>query len=234
MIAFQPTTTDIFWEGVDAFHSLTPHYVESGIYGYYEITSSSFLVKPLLAPGKTAAELRVILAPLFTKLNSIGVPYTSSITEYPTFLAGYKALFDGEPAGTSIYTSSRIILKKNLVANPTGVTQAFRVVAEGGLEIIGHIVAPGQFGGVLAETSVNPIWKDALLLPLYNFVWNGTETEDQKWAVIRKMQNVYDQALKDVSPGSGTYINEVRVHIITWSSEQLQPTNSGGATGECL
>lgn len=211
VITFQPTTTDLFWKGVDAFHSLSPGYVEAGLYAYYEITASSFLAKPLIGIGKTAAEMKVILAPLFAKLNAIGIPYTSVITEYPTFLAGYNALFDGEGAVSTLYTSSRLIQKKHVVANPTGVTQAFRTVAEDGLVIIGHIVAPGEFGGVLAETSVNPIWKDALLLPLYNVYWTGNETESQKWDVILRMRNVIDKAFKDISPGSGTYINEVRI-----------------------
>lgn len=209
VITFQPTTTDLFWKGVEAFHSLAPSYVEAGLYGYYELTSSSFLAKPLLSAGKSAAELAVTLAPLFARLDSIGVPYTSAITEYPTFLAGYNALFDGEPAGADMYTSSRMIQKHHVVADPVGVTNAFRVAAEGGLFIIGHIVAPGQAGGVLAETSVNPIWKDALLLPLYNSFWTGSETEAQKWDVILKTRNVFDKAFKDVSPGSGTYLNEV-------------------------
>lgn len=210
VITFGPTTTDLFWKGVDAFHSLSPSYVEAGLYGYYELTSSSFLAKPLLGVGKTAAELKVILAPLFAKLDAIGIPYTSAITEYTTFLAGYNALFDGEPAGSSLFTSSRMVQKQHVIANPTGVAQAFRTAAEAGLIIIGHIVAPGQFGGVLAETSVNPIWKDALLLPLYDHLWTGSETEDQISSVILQIHNVVDKAFKDVTPGSGTYLNEVR------------------------
>lgn len=209
VIAFQPTTTDIFWKGVEAFHSFAPSYASAGLYGYYEITAASFLAKPVLGVGKSAAELKVIMAPLFAKLDSIGVPYTSAITEYTTFLAGYNALFDGEPAGGLLYTSSRMVQTKHIVTNPASVTQAFRTVAEGGLLIISHIVAPGQAGGVLAETSVNPIWKDALLLPLYNYFWTGTETEAQKLDVITQVHNVYDKTFKDATPGSGTYLNEV-------------------------
>lgn len=210
VITFQSTTPDIFWEGVDAFHSLSPSYVEAGLYGYYEIIDGVFLVKPLLGLDMSAAELGVILAPLFAKLDAVGVPYTSSITEYPTFLEGFLALFDGEAAGVPMYLSSRLIQKHHVVADSAGVTSAFRLAAESGLIIISHIVAPGQAGGVLAETSVNPIWKDGLLLPLYNSFWTGKETEAEKWEVILKTRNVFDKAFKDVSPGSGTYINEVR------------------------
>lgn len=210
VIAFQPanTTTEIFWEGVEAFHSLTPSFVEAGLYGYYEMVDGSFLVKPLIGADMSAAELEVILAPLFAKLDSIGVPYTSAITEYPTFLEGYNALFDGEPGGSSMYVSSRLIQKQHIVADPAGVTNAYRLAVEGGLMIVGHIFEPGQ-AGVLAETSVNPVWKDAVLFPMYISFWTGNETEAQKWDVISKTRNVFDKAFKDVTPGSGTYLNEV-------------------------
>lgn len=211
VITFLPTTTDLFWKGVDAFHLLSPSYAEAGLYAYYELTAGSFLVKPLLGVGKTAAEMKVILAPLFAKLNDIGIPFTSAITEYKTFLAGYNALFDGEPGGSKLFSSSRMIQKKHIAANPTGVTQAFRTAAEGGLIIIGHIIAPSQFGGVLAETSVNPIWKDALLLPLYDHIFTDAETTSQRLDAIFQISNVIDKVFKDVTPGSGTYLNEVRI-----------------------
>lgn len=102
-----------------------------------------------------------------------------------------------------------MVQSKHVVSNLAGVMQAFRTAAEGGLLIVSHIIAPGQAGGVLPETSVNPIWKDALLLPLYNYFWIGDETEQQELDVITQIHNVFDKLFKDATPGSGTYLNEV-------------------------
>lgn len=211
---YTKTTPDTFWAGVDAFHSFAPTFGDASIYGYYEMSANTFFAKPLLAPGKTLEELTVIVAPLLAKLDSLGVPYTSNITIHPTFIAGYKALFDGESAGVNMLTSSRMILREHVVANHTALTRVFRNAAEEGYYFIGHLIAPGVNGGVKPETSVNPIWKNGLLLPLYNHFWNGSETEDQKWAVIDHTLDVIDAGFKKISPGSGTYLNEVCVVIV--------------------
>ncbi|KAF8254011.1 FAD/FMN-containing isoamyl alcohol oxidase-like protein MreA [Wilcoxina mikolae CBS 423.85] len=216
---YTETTNDTFWAGIDAFHSFAPSFGDASIYGYYELSDTKFFIKPLLAPGKTLQELTAIVAPFLAKLDALGVPYTSSITEHPTFKAGYDALFDGEGAGTNMLTSSRMILRDHVAANHTAVTKAFRRAAEEGYYFIGHLIAPGVNGGVKPETSVNPIWKDGLLLPLYNHFWNGSETEDQKWAVIDHTLNVIDAGFKEVSPGSGTYLNEANIYEPNWAND---------------
>ncbi|KAH8152823.1 uncharacterized protein LAJ45_03049 [Morchella importuna] len=215
---YDKTTPEIFWEGINIFHSFAPQYAEAGIYGYYEINANSFLLKPLLATGKTTSELTEILSPLFTSLDTLGVPYTATITTYPTFLSGYNSLFDGEAAGLNMFTSSRLILHEHVIANHTAVTQAFRLTTEAGLGIIGHLVAPGQFGGVLEETSVNPIWKTGLLLPLYNHFWLGNETDSDFLEGLDLIADV-DAAFKEVSPGSGTYVNEANAYDPDWAKE---------------
>jgi len=145
----------------------------------------------------------------FAKFDELGVKYTSNITTHSTFLEGYKALFDNETVGGNMLTSSRLILREHVETNNSAITMAFRHGADQGYYFIGHLIAPGQFGGVSVETSVNPVWKKGLLLPLYNIFWNGTETREQQWAVIRNAIDNVGAVFKDVSPGSGTYINEV-------------------------
>jgi hypothetical protein len=202
-------TPDTYWAAVEAFHSFTPSFADAGIFGYYELGNQSWFIKPLVGPGKTVEEMTAVMAPMVTKFDELGVKYTSNITMHSTFLEGYEALFDPEIPGTNMLTSSRLILREHVEANSSAITAAFRNGADQGYYFIGHVVAPGQFGGVSAETSVNPVWKKGLLLPLFNILWNGTETQEQQWAVIRNTINNVDAAFKGVSPGSGTYINEV-------------------------
>ena len=209
VLSFTVSDQNIFWKALDAFHEFAPTLADEGIFGYYEISSRSLSIKPLFAPGKTQAELTALIAPLLAKFDALRQQYTSQVTSYPNFLAGYKALFDDEFVGGNMFTSSRLILREHVEKNHTAVTQAFRNAADAGLFIVGHLVAPGVFGGVKDETSVNPVWKKALLLPLYNANWQGNENEAQKWALIRKMIDETDAPFKAVSPGSGTYLNEV-------------------------
>lgn len=200
---------DTYWAAVEAFHSFAPSFADAGIFGYYELNKQLWFIKPLIAPHKTLSELAAIMAPMMAKFDELGVKYTSNITTHSTFLEGYEALFDPEGAGANMFTSSRLFLREHVEGNNSAITAAFRNGAEQGYHFIGHVVAPGQFGGVSKETSVNPIWKKGLLLPLYNYMWNGTETQEQKWAVIQNLIDNVDTEFKDASPGSGTYINEV-------------------------
>lgn len=157
----------------------------------------------------------MILAPFFAALDAEGVPYTSEITEHASFLEGYNALFDGEAAGVSMFMSSRLILREHVEKNVTAVTEAFRAAAEGGRLIIAHIIAPGRFGGVGAETAVNPVWKRGLLLPLYIMPLTG---EEEPWEVIRETLRV-DEGFKRVSPGSGAYLNEANIYEPEWRND---------------
>lgn len=88
--------------------------------------------------------------------------------------------------------------------------------------IIGHMVGPGQNGGV--RNAVNPAWKTGILLPLTNrLVTTNTTLES---AIVDQIP--LDNALKAASPGSGTYLNEVRTLLICLSqSESAQ-------IGKCL
>ena len=211
VLGFNSTSTapETFWAGIDAFHAFAPTLADAGIFGYYEVTSASFLAKPLLAPGMSRAKLAALTAPLLSWLDALGVAYTANTSSHRTFLDGYRALFDGESAGVNMLMSSRLIQRRHVVANASAVTAAFRLAADSGQQIIGHLIAPGNAGGVGADTSVNPVWRDGLLLPLYLHFWTGAETEAQKLAGIDRMLNVVDRAFKDASPGSGTYLNEV-------------------------
>ncbi|KAI5805293.1 FAD binding domain-containing protein [Peziza echinospora] len=219
VLSFTVSDQNIFWKALDAFHEFAPTLADEGIFGYYEISSRSLSIKPLFAPGKTQAELTALIAPLLAKFDALRQQYTSQVTSYPNFLAGYKALFDDEFVGGNMFTSSRLILREHVEKNHTAVTEAFRNAADAGLFIIGHLVAPGVFGGAKDETSVNPVWKKALLLPLYNANWQGNENEAQKWALIRKMIEETDAPFKAVSPGSGTYLNEANIYEPDWQND---------------
>jgi hypothetical protein len=184
---------------------MSPNFTAQNMYAYYEIMNGYMYLKPLLAPGKSAAQLNTIMAPLIARWKALGVNYTATVSEYPTFLTAYKNLFDGEPAGAQQFVSSRIFGKDHIQANNAGITAAFRKLAEGGLYIIGHMVSPGVNGG--ANNAVNPIWKKATLLPLTNQFMQSSQTIES--AIASQVQ--YDNALKAVSPNGGTYLNEVRL-----------------------
>jgi hypothetical protein len=81
-------TTDsaLFWKAVDAFHGLANHYVDHGIFVYYELMELRLHIQPIVAPNMTAAQLTEVLKPLFDKLDTLRVPYSTSTKEFSNFL----------------------------------------------------------------------------------------------------------------------------------------------------
>jgi len=194
-------TPDTYWAAVEPSTSLP-----------YLLPMLAYLIKPLLAPGKTVEEMAAVVAPMIAKFDELGVKYTSDIT-HSTFLEGYEALFGPEVPGVNMITSPRLTPREHAEADSSAAAAAPRNGADKGHYSVGHAAAPSQFGGVSTDTSVDPVRKKGLLLLLYNILWNGAETQEQQWAVIRDTINNVDATFKDVSPRSGAYINEVYAAI---------------------
>jgi hypothetical protein len=114
------------------------------MYAYYSLSGGRFLLKPLLAPGKTAAQLSVAIAPLLANLDAQAVNYTIEVSEHPTFLAGYRALFDNETAGGTFLTSSRLFQKDHVRNNNSAITAAMRSLVDGGLVCIVFLSAVNE------------------------------------------------------------------------------------------
>lgn len=60
-----------------------------------------------------------------------------------------------------------------------------------------------------ADSAVNPIWREGVLLPLYNAFVQAGASEAEKQRVIKETNEVYDRAFKEATPGGGGYVNEV-------------------------
>lgn len=98
------TNETLFWEAVTTFHSYANHFVDSGLYGYYELGSLSLHIQPLVAINQTTAQLDAILTPLFTDLTTLGLPYSTTTKTFPTLHDLYLDLFQDEGAGSSAIT----------------------------------------------------------------------------------------------------------------------------------
>ncbi|RPA75184.1 FAD binding domain-containing protein [Ascobolus immersus RN42] len=206
---------DRFWSAIGAFHAAGPTWVENGLFGYYEINPGQFTLQPLLAPNKTQAELQRLTEPFLQNLRNQGINLTPRYHEHSNFLASYNALFAGEGSGVSMLTSSRLILKSHIRNNNAAVTNAFRRTVEGGRFIVGHMVGPPPY----ADSAVNPIWREGVLLPLYNAFVQAGASEQEKQRIIQETNNVYDKVFKDATPGGGGYVNEGNIFDPNWKQE---------------
>ncbi|CAH0021026.1 unnamed protein product [Clonostachys rhizophaga] len=196
--------TELFWRAVDAFHGLANHYVDNGMFGYYELSELNLHVQPLMAPRMTAAELNKALEPLFEKLEKLNVPYTTYTKEYDTFFNLYKDL---------LY---------DIEENHDELIKAFRTATtipgwqEPGV-MFGHIVGPGV-GNPNPDNAIHPGWRNASSFSISSAFLPLGASKDLMAAGRSTITNIVDAALIKASPRGGSYVNEGDIEQPGWQS----------------
>lgn len=206
------TNTTLFWQAVTAFHSRANYFVDNGLYVYYELFAAVQLrVHPFVAIGKTPAQLAAILQPLFTDLDNLGVPYTTSTQTFSTFYDLYIAMFEGEVAGNSALTGGWTMAKTDVANNHPAIIEAFKTVLDNGAFMVGHMWNAGQGlpQSEWANSAVNPRFravsdKIITILPI-----GGNAPLSAKEEAQSRLTNVVDASLRAASPNGAAYINEV-------------------------
>lgn len=209
-IAFNEPDPEKFWKGFNAFYQDAINYMDNELYIFSIMSQGVFNTAPILGPGKTLAQLQALFAPLVSRLDTIGVNYTIATAEYPSLVEMHKAQFPFlDIAGTGMITGSRIMPRESVAANLTKILDAYRRGAEAGLVFLGYMLHSGGPGGHMTDNAINPAWRDAILVPLYNGNLLGNETEAQLDAVIN-LVNTQTTKFAEFTPGGGSYLNEVR------------------------
>jgi len=191
-----------------------PH-ADAGTYGYFTILPAGadlvFNMQPLFAPNQTSAQLNTLLTPLFTALQSLNVPFSPKITQYKGFYPAWQAQFPLEPmSDVQGATASRLFPRSNF-ASETGRNITFGVIQEAvnaGGTIIAFNMAPTLARGGNPDNAVNPAWRNSVLHAITGRQWGVKATAQDVLAARTSLTNVTMQRWRDVTPGSGSYLNE--------------------------
>ena len=206
---------DRFWKAVRAcVDRFIPH-ADAGTYGYFTILPAGadlvFNMQPLFAPNQTSAQLNTLLTPLFTALQSLNVPFSPKITQYKGFYPAWQAQFPLEPmSDVQGATASRLFPRSNF-ASETGRNITFGVIQEAvnaGGTIIAFNMAPTLARGGNPDNAVNPAWRNSVLHAITGRQWGVKATAQDVLAARTSLTNVTMQRWRDVTPGSGSYLNE--------------------------
>jgi hypothetical protein len=226
--------SDTYWSMLANFHNQLPELSEAGGMGYYYMTPNNsatqsdpalrgMLSGVWLFPKQTETQMKAALEPLTDKILASVVTgadaivpgnYTASL---PNFITAWLVLSPAEAvSGGGKYDSrlgSRLLDRKALKTDSAGLATALRKANPIPSEtFLGHVVAgkavanpPGGIPG--GSNSVLPAWRKAynhLVLPRSWPVFNNTA----KIFVTDQLRNVQVQALKDLAPDTGAYVNE--------------------------
>ncbi|KAK3297304.1 uncharacterized protein B0H64DRAFT_122287 [Chaetomium fimeti] len=215
------TNATLFWEAVRIFHGYSTYFVDNDLYVYYELGTAgqNLHVHPFVGVGKTLAELRAVVQPMFDDLDAIGIEYTTSGAEdFATFYDLYQTMFEGEAAGNSALTGGWTLGRQDVEDNHPGIISAFQTVLAAGSFMIGHMWSAGR--GVpesqWASSSVNPRFRNVVdkIITLVPVAGNAPLAE--KAAAQDKLTNVVDAALREAAPNGCAYVNEADPYEPNW------------------
>ena len=207
------TDSTLYWKGVEAFHSFANLYVDNGMFVYYELSELRLHVQPFVAPNMNAAQMKTVLAPLFAKLDAIGIGYETVTKDFPTFFDLYIDMFEDEGAGDSTIVGGRFFNRKDIEENNAGLVEAFKVAVNPpnwlpGI-IIGHIVGPGH-GNPKVDNAIHPGWRQASSFSITVVNMPDNASKAQKAVAESIVTDVIGAKLIEASPRGGAYVNEVR------------------------
>jgi hypothetical protein len=208
------TNATLFWEAVTKFHSYSTHFVDNGLYVYYELGAAGpqvLHVHPIVGVGKTSAQLKAVVQPLFDDLKALGISYTTTSQDFSTFYDLYNAMFETEVAGNSALTGGWTIGREDVAANHGGIIEAFKTVINAGSFMVGHMWSAGhglpqkEWG----NSAVNPRFRKVVDKLITIVPIGGNAPLADKAAAQHKLTYVVDGALRAAAPNGAAYINEV-------------------------
>lgn len=221
-ISFAPTnmTQDTYWMAITAFHANLPSWVDQGGMAAYTILNSFFFLQPLSFPDRTPDEVRTIIAPFISRLDALNITYALNVTSFPTFLDHFTNYFGPLPYGpypSAQVQGSRLIPRSVVTTNNAALMSTLRdITATGVYEVVGvgvNVSRPPPYAN-----AVLPAWRDALILIIIVSPWDYNTSWADNVAKETQITTRIVPALEDLSPGSGTYMNEGDPHQPNWQN----------------
>lgn len=199
--------TQAFYGAIQKFHELLPAMVNAGTVVIYYFTDTYFQIAPFNAFNKTRAEAETILSPFTTALDSMGINYTASYTEYSTYYDHFNEYFGPLPQGNipiGEQLHSARFIPRSVAAN---ISTTWQAMVEKDVMWIGVGLDVSAFGSA-ATTSVHPGWRNALIHASITLPWNFTAPWEDMLARADTLTYEIMPMIEAVTPGAGAYLNE--------------------------
>ncbi|KAI0853139.1 FAD binding domain-containing protein [Daldinia vernicosa] len=214
---------DAFWSAVESLHASMPAWLEQNATASYVIAGGILTLQPLTLPDGSVDKARDLIQPLLSNLTSLKIPYTYNITSFPTFLDLYTTYYGPLPYGPygasevqvsrllpySIITDSH--KTKTLVDTHRNIT-----ALDSSFWIVGTALSLPQIPSAAPSNAVLPAWRDAAIHQMIVSIWDW----EVQWQTNLQKQNILVNTvlptLRDLSPGSGTYMNEGNSDQVDW------------------
>ncbi|PVH70613.1 FAD-binding domain-containing protein [Cadophora sp. DSE1049] len=229
ILANNHSSSTAWWDLIARVHSLLPQFQDQGLHGYYSLTGppssgtfamdGSFFVWD--QPNGTAER---ITAPMKTMLDGANDTVTSSLFSVymPTFEALVQSLPSTGRAGTvRNLASSRLISRGVLTREYTLFAQTLERIGPKSVAPVDGTPNPSLSGTMsishkLADNALNPAWRDTGIHLITTQTWDDSLPDAQVKQIIDDMTYSKLNALRELDPGSGAYLNEANSFEPGW------------------
>jgi len=198
------------------FLSIQPYWADMGLTCYASINYHN-LVLIAMKPNITVPEARTLMDKfLNVVLQMQGVTYSGGVLSYSSFWSMFSDQLLQEPAGAGEYISSRLIPRTIFEDGDSAskLTDILYDIMIANYLSLGEaeITILGTAGGTVAanagiDASVNPAWRKALWHLVIGLGVADNATASEK-ATLLKSLSLRMQMIRDITPGSGAYVNE--------------------------
>lgn len=230
ILGFAPLTANdssAFMDALAIVHQNYPNLSDSGFSGYgswsiYSPTPlvgnySTGFIHTIAIFGKTAAEAEDLFAPTAAQLqkyNGTTLYMTTRYLSFPTYVAYYDALSGvNPPVGQTAAIGSRLLDRDALTRNITALKTMLQTIAGTPEQATSNNIVFVGGGQVFADATdphsgVNPAWRRTYVHNIVARGWPPGSSTATIQAVYDDVTHNKTQAMKDLAPTTGCYMNE--------------------------
>jgi hypothetical protein len=215
-------SNDTFWTGIDALFNQFPIWPKAGLYSYWSISCSNstgclFSMAPQFAPGLSLDETKALSAPLFDRLDSLGIPIINlTATDFDSYPKAFEDTWPestNQAGGWSFHTGSRLFPASNWEDTDklTAQMAIVRQTVEASGFLLGYNVQPASNPALNQTNAIIPAWRDTCLFLLSSATWGQQATPVQIAASNKELVQRL-QPWREIAPNSGAYMNEADIN----------------------
>lgn len=155
------------YEAINWFHSFLPELTSQGISVVWFFTAASLTLSPVTAPNINSTELKEVMKPLESKLETLNINFTAKYTDFDRFLTYYQGTANPDQpidVGIAQY-GGRLIPRSALTDDATNqdLTNALRFINTQGAQFIGVGLNVSSKVAGDVDNAVLPAWRDSTI-----------------------------------------------------------------------
>lgn len=211
--------TDTFWQAIEAWYAYLPSYTD-GLNGgntvEFEVTATVFAAISFTVPSGSPSDIDSLLGPYLEQLEQLGIQYSYSSHSSPSYYQHYDRDLGPLPYGPwpgDILFSNRLFPRSvsEEVTTNSALVETIRNMTtyQDGYFWLGCMAVNVNSSTSHPDNAVLPAFRDVLGICTVIGYWDWTGPISGMWERKAYLVDEIVPAFEAVTPGSGSYLNEV-------------------------